>query len=62
MLEVRGESIDSLLDAVECVLQSRILTWQKTGQFLGTIGGWEEAVGLLRGGKRLADLEKARRP
>ena len=58
VLEVRGESIDSLLDAVECVLQSRILTWQKTGQFLGTIGGWEEAVGLLRGGKRLADLYK----
>ncbi|MGB9625502.1 MAG: alpha/beta hydrolase family protein, partial [Phycisphaerae bacterium] len=55
-LEARGESIETLLDAIERVLQSRILVWQKSGTFFSGLGGWEQAAGLLTGGRRLGDL------
>ncbi|MDH7602280.1 MAG: alpha/beta hydrolase family protein [Armatimonadota bacterium] len=57
-LESRGESIDNLLDAIETVLQARVLAWEKTGQILSGLGGWEEAAGILKDGKTVYDLYK----
>jgi len=54
--EACGEPIDELLDAVERVLQARILVWHKSGKLFTGLGGWEQAAGLLRGGRRLGDL------
>ena len=51
-LESRGEPIDHLLNAIERVLQQRVLTWAKTGQILGGLGGWEAATGMLKDGKK----------
>lgn len=55
-LETRGEPIDNLLDAIERTLQSRILGWQRSGQILGGLGGWEKAAGALKEGQTLNDL------
>jgi dienelactone hydrolase len=56
VLERRGEPIANLLDTIECVLQSYLLGWRKTGQFFSGVNGWEEQAGLLTGGKRIYDL------
>ena len=55
-LESRGEPIGHLLDAIERVLQARILGWAKTGTFLSGLGGWETAAGILKDGKTMQDL------
>jgi len=57
-LESRGEPIGKLLDAIETVLQARILTWEKTGQILGGLQGWEDAAGILKDSKTVYDLYK----
>jgi len=48
LLEERGESIEHLLDAIECTLRARILVWQRTGQFFSGLGSWEQAAGLIK--------------
>jgi len=55
-LERRGEKIDPLLDAIERTLQQRILAWERSGLFLGGLGGWEKAAGMLKDGKRLTEI------
>lgn len=55
-LESRGEPIGNLLDAIERVLQARILVWEKTGEFFSGLGGWEQAAGILKDGKSIYDF------
>ncbi len=66
-LEARGEPVEHLLDAIERTLQSRILVWQKTGEFFGGLGAWENAAGLIKSTatwyelyKRPEDRDRAR--
>lgn len=58
-LEERGESIESLLDAIERAMQQRILTWARNGKFCAGLGSWEEAAGLLRDGKRMTAIYRS---
>jgi len=55
-LESRGEPIDKLLDAIERVLQARILGFERSGTFLSGLSGWEQAMGVLKEGQTLYDL------
>ena len=55
-LESRGEPIERQLDAIERVLQARVLGWQRSGQFLSGLAGWEKAAGVLKEGQTLYDL------
>jgi len=57
-LETRGESVSKLLDAIERVLQARILAWKKSGKFFGGLRGWEASTGILGEGKNIHDLYK----
>jgi hypothetical protein len=57
-LEVRGEPIDHLLDAIEHGLQLHVQVWEKTGSLVNSIGGWEQSAGFLRPGQRRRDLYK----
>lgn len=58
VLEKRGESVSNLLDAIETVLQARVLCYQRTGQILTGLSGWENAAGLFKDGKTIYDLYK----
>jgi dienelactone hydrolase len=57
-LEGEGEPIGNLLDAVERTLQARVLAWNRTGRIFSSLGGWEQATGLLDGGTTTSDLYK----
>jgi len=57
-LENQGESISKLLDAIERVLQARILVWKKTGKIFGGLRGWEATTGLIGDKKTIYDLYK----
>jgi dienelactone hydrolase len=57
-LESRGENIDSLLHAVEVVLQARVGGYLHGGGFLGGLSGWEASAGTLQPGQTLHDLYK----
>lgn len=56
VLEERGEHIDNLLDAVETVLQARVMGYLHSGAILGGLTGWERSTGALPEGKSLHDL------
>ena len=56
VLEERGEPIENLLDAVETVLQARVLGFAHTGAILSGLGGWERSTNSLPEGKTLHDL------
>ncbi|MBI4557046.1 MAG: hypothetical protein HY706_05625, partial [Candidatus Hydrogenedentes bacterium] len=56
VLEARGESVENLLDAIERMLQSWALTFERTGTVLSGLQGWESAAGLLTEGKTIYDL------
>ena len=58
VLAERGEPIDNLLDAVECVLQVRLSGYRKTGTILSGLSGWEGSAGILKEGQTLYDLYK----
>lgn len=58
VLEERGENIDTLLDAVETVLQARVMGYMRTGAILAGLNGWERSTGALPEGKTLHDLYK----
>ncbi|NUM56916.1 MAG: dienelactone hydrolase family protein [Candidatus Hydrogenedentes bacterium] len=58
VLEHRGEDISNLLDAIETVLQARVLCYQRSGQILAGLSGWEQAAGLFKDGKTIYDLYK----
>jgi dienelactone hydrolase len=55
-LEVQGDDINPILDAVERTLRARMLGLQKTGAFLCGLQGWEKAAGVLKDGKDIHDL------
>jgi dienelactone hydrolase len=57
-LESRGEPVGNLLDAIERVLQARVLSWQKSGKVLSGLSGWERAAGIITGSSTLYDLYK----
>jgi len=57
-LESRKEPVENLLDAIERVLQCRVLSWQKTGMIFNGLGGWEDTAGIFKNGKTVADLYK----
>lgn len=58
VLEKRGEDISNLLNAIETVLQARVLGFQRSGQILAGLSGWEQAAGVLQDGKTIYDLYK----
>lgn len=58
VLEKRGEHISNLLDAIETVLQARVMSYQRAGQILAGLSGWEAAEGILKDGKTIYDLYK----
>lgn len=57
-LESQGEEFDSLLDAIEKVLQARVNGYLHGGGFLGGLSGWEASTGSLQPGQTLHDLYK----
>jgi len=58
VLEARGENIDTLLDAIEKVLQARVTGFQRSGTILAGLSGWETSTGALRDGKTIYDFYK----
>ncbi|MDZ4858446.1 MAG: hypothetical protein SGI88_05645 [Candidatus Hydrogenedentes bacterium] len=48
VLEQRGEDIDNLLDAIEKVLQQRVMGYQRTGTILSGLSGWESSQSPTR--------------
>lgn len=58
VLEKRGEHISNLLDAIETVLQARVTSYQRAGQILAGLSGWEQAEGLFKDGRTIYDLYK----
>ncbi len=55
-LELRGEPVEKLLDAVEQVLQARLLGFRRSGTFLAGLGNWEARPGALPEGQTVYDL------
>jgi len=55
-LEARGEPVDDLLDAVERVLQARVMGFERTGTILSSLQGWESNPGNLDEGQTVYDL------
>jgi dienelactone hydrolase len=55
-LQKCGDSIEAYLDAIETVLQARILPYLRYGGVLSSLSGWEKATGLLADGKTVYDL------
>ena len=58
VLEMRGESIDKLLDAIELVLSAQANIYNKIGTFSNGLEGWEHSTGILKEGKTINDLYK----
>lgn len=56
VLEERGENIDHLINAVETVLQARVMGYMRSGAILAGLTGWERSTGALPEGKSLHDL------
>ena len=56
VLEKRGENIEKQLDAIERVLQARLLGFARNGQILAGLSGWEAGAGALKDGKTIYDL------
>jgi len=56
VLEDRGEPIEELLDAIERVLQARVLGYRKSGTILAGLSGWETTIGAIPAGKTIYDL------
>ena len=58
VLQERGESVDTLLDAIERTLQARVNAFDRTGTILQGLGAWETAAKVLKEGQTLYDLYK----
>ncbi|MCC6154980.1 MAG: hypothetical protein IT367_14540, partial [Candidatus Hydrogenedentes bacterium] len=58
VLEKRGDDISKHLNAIETVLQARVLCYQRSGQILSGLSGWENAAGQFKDGKTIYDLYK----
>ena len=56
VLESRGERVDGILDAVERILRARVNAFEKSGQILAALSGWEHNPGVLPEGKTIYDL------
>ena len=55
-LEACGEPVGPLVDAVETVLQARVIAYAQTGTILSGLSNWEDAAKAIPEGKTIHDL------